>query len=104
MNFPALLLQLDELGDGPGCTTHARRVGLGPYELAFKQATQLSERTHDLGARMLATWRERSRHAPAQLLSPDSRPERSATSSRGRVIISNHRPPADAGAVIRRSA
>jgi predicted ATP-grasp superfamily ATP-dependent carboligase len=66
MNFPALLLQLDELGEGPGCTAHAERVGLGPYEFAIKQATQLSERTHDLGARMLAKWRERSRDAPAQ--------------------------------------
>lgn len=67
INFPALLLQLEALGDGPGCTTHAERVGLGAYELAIKQATQLSERTHDLGARMLAKWRELAR--------PDSRPE-----------------------------
>jgi predicted ATP-grasp superfamily ATP-dependent carboligase len=57
MNFPALLLQLEALGDGPGCITRAERVSLGPYELAMKQATQLSERTHDLGARMLAKWR-----------------------------------------------
>ena len=66
MNFPLLILQLDELGEGPGCTAHTERVGLGAYELAIKQATQLSERTHDLGTRMLAKWRERSRDAPAQ--------------------------------------
>jgi len=66
MNFPALLLQLDELGDGPGCTAHAQRVSLGPYEMALKQATQLSERTHGLGARMLAKWLERARDTAAQ--------------------------------------
>jgi hypothetical protein len=104
MNFPALLMRLDELGDGPGCTTHDRRVGLGPYELAFKQATQLSERTHGLGARMLTTWRERSREAPPQLPRRDWRPERSATIARARAIVPNHPALSEADTVIRRSA
>lgn len=54
INFPALLLQLEDLGEGPGCTTRGDRITLPPYDFAIKQTTQLSERLHDLGARLLA--------------------------------------------------
>lgn len=54
INFPELLLRVDKLGDGPGCTTRGGRVTLPPYEFALKQSTQLSERLHDLGTRLFA--------------------------------------------------
>jgi predicted ATP-grasp superfamily ATP-dependent carboligase len=53
INFPELLVQLDQIGDGPGCTTHGDEVRLSAYELAIKQSAQLSERMHDLGSRWM---------------------------------------------------
>jgi predicted ATP-grasp superfamily ATP-dependent carboligase len=53
LNFPELLVHLDQLGDGPPFTARTGEARLQAYESAVRKATQISQRLHDVGYRLL---------------------------------------------------
>jgi predicted ATP-grasp superfamily ATP-dependent carboligase len=54
MNFPELLVRLDDLGQGPGFAASAGAVSLSPYELVVARSVLLAEQAAQLAQRWLA--------------------------------------------------